>query len=53
MEERENNIKQAFLRFKNKMSEIKKRQLVLFGKADKIVTEEKAQEIRKKINNLQ
>lgn len=53
MEERENEIKQAFICFKNKMSEIKKRQLFLFNKVDNIVTEEKSQKLRETIKNLQ
>lgn len=52
-EEKENNIKQAFIEFKNKMSNIQKRQMFLFNKVDKIVSDEKAKEIRKNISNLQ
>lgn len=45
------NLEQAFIRFKNKMSDIKKRQLFLFENVDKRVVEEKAQKIREKINH--
>jgi hypothetical protein len=44
-------IKNAFAIFMEKMSDIRKRQLVLFDKIDKAVSKEKADEIREKINN--
>lgn len=44
-------IVRAFAAFKKKMSDIRKRQLVLFDRVDRTVSAEKAEEIRRKINN--
>lgn len=41
---------QAFAKFKMKMSLIRKKQLSLFAKIDKTISEEKSQKIREKIN---
>lgn len=46
-------IRRAFNNFKAKMSEIQKRQLFLLDKIDKIVSGEKANKIREKINRNQ
>jgi hypothetical protein len=50
-EEKIEIIQKAFLAFKEKMSDIRKRQLSLFDKIDKISSKEKADDIRNKINN--
>ncbi|MFA7169419.1 MAG: hypothetical protein WC178_01035 [Candidatus Paceibacterota bacterium] len=45
------SIKDAFIAFRKKMTDILKSQLILFDKIDKTISEEKTEEIRKKINN--
>lgn len=51
-EEKIEIITKAFLAFKEKMADIRKRQLALFDKVDRIYSKEKADEIRAKINNI-
>jgi len=51
-EEKIEIIEKAFLAFKEKMADIRKRQLSLFDKIDRISSKEKADDIRSKINNL-
>lgn len=51
-EEKIEIITKAFLAFKEKMADIRKRQLTLFDKVDRIYSKEKADEIRAKINNI-
>lgn len=50
METDNKTIKQALIDFKNIMSDIRKRQMLLFHKADRAVVEQKEQEVREKIN---
>jgi|GEM_PF-2307988 hypothetical protein len=50
-EEKLEIIKKAFLSFKEKMTDVRKRQLALFDKIDRISSREKADKIRSKINN--
>ncbi|MDD3006836.1 MAG: hypothetical protein PHX30_04635 [Candidatus Pacebacteria bacterium] len=54
MTEEEKNaiLKKAFIAFKDKMSDIRRRQLALFDKIDKISSKEKADDIRDKIHNV-
>lgn len=44
-------IKNAYISFKDKMSDVRRRQLVLFDKIDKVSSKEKADKIRAMINN--
>lgn len=50
-EEKIEILKKAFMTFKDKMSDIRRRQLSLFDKIDKISSREKADKLRNKINN--
>ena len=44
-------IRRAFVNFKTKMSDIQRRQLLLLGKIDGIISREKADKIREKISH--
>lgn len=44
-------IKRAFATFKEKMTQIRKSQLVLLDKIDRVISREQADKIRAKINN--
>jgi len=44
-------VRQAFEVFREKIVAIKKKQLALFDRIDKVISKEKADEVRNKINN--
>ena len=50
-EEKIEIIRKAYETFKDKMTDIRKRQLSLFDRIDKISSKEKADKLRDKINN--
>lgn len=50
-EEKNEILKKAFIAFTDKMADIRRRQLALFDKIDKVSSKEKADEIRDKIHN--
>ncbi len=50
-EEKIEMIKNAYVSFKDKMSDVRRRQLALFDKIDRVSSKEKADKIREKINN--
>lgn len=50
-EEKIEMIKNAFISFKDKMADVRRRQVTLFDKIDKVSSKEKADKLREKINN--
>jgi hypothetical protein len=44
-------VKNAFVSFKDKMADVRRKQVTLFDKIDRISSKEKADKIRAKINN--
>ena len=50
-EEKMEILRKAFEAFKDKMADVRRRQLSLFDEVDKISSREKANKLRNKINN--